>query len=184
MQKSSLISLFVLVLGLFLVFVFILPAWNKTGALNNEKTSKGRQLEDSRSIVVSIDELSAKYKKAKTDLDKLSLAIPSEQQLPELLIQFEDMIKSNSMIVNNVEFTDEGVSTSNELLSSGNVKTIRTKLAIEGSYSNFKNLLKDIEHDIRLMDITAISFSRGGAAGDSSMKFDVVLDTYYSTASN
>lgn len=159
------------------MFIFVLPAWNKSGVLNNEKISKEKQLTDLRSTVANIDELSAKYEKSKTDLNKLSLAIPSEQQLPELLIQFEDVIKSNSMIINNVEFTDEGASTGNEFSKTGNVKIIQTKLAIEGSYSNFKNLLNDIERNIRLMDVTSINFSRGGA--DTNTKFDVVLNTYY-----
>lgn len=177
MQKSSLISLFVLVLGLSLAFIFVLPEWNKITILNNEQTAKEKQLADSRSLIANIDELSAKYEKSKSDLEKLSLAIPSEQQLPELLIQFEDMIKGNGMIVNNVEFNDEGASTINEPSPLGDVKIIRTKLAIEGNYSNFKNLLSDMEHNIRLMDMIAINFSQGAEAG--SMKFDVSLNTYY-----
>src|SRR3989344_1900100 len=104
MQKSSLISLFIFVLGFFVAFIFVLPSWNKAGVLSDEKTLKEKQLTDLHSVVVNIDELSAKYEKSKADLDKLSLAIPSEPQLPELLIQFEDIIKSNGMIINNVEF--------------------------------------------------------------------------------
>jgi len=177
MQKSSLISLFIFVLGFFVAFIFVLPSWNKAGVLSDEKTLKEKQLTDLHSVVVNIDELSAKYEKSKADLDKLSLAIPSEPQLPELLIQFEDIIKSNGMIINNVEFADEGTSTRGETSIKGSVRIIRVKLATEGSYSNFKNLLNGIEHNIRLMDVTSMGFSRGGA--DANIKFDVVLDTYY-----
>lgn len=184
MQKSSLISLFVLVVGLFLGLVFVLPAWNKVGTLSGEKTLKEDQLSDKRSLIANIDELSAKYERSKTDLDRLALSIPSEPQLPELLIQFEDMIEGNGMTINDIDFVDEGASTSGEPSPLGNIKSIRAKLAIEGGYSNFKNLLNDMEHNVRLMDVVAISFSREGVLEANNMKFDIILNTYYLLLNN
>lgn len=178
MQRSSLISFLIFLVSLTIGFVFVWPEFNKTDILRSEKTSQENQREYLKDIVANIDELSAKYESAQDDIEKLALAIPSSPQVPELLIQIEDLVKGNGMILGNIGFTLEGSTTSEEASPQNGVKTIKLNVSADGNYANFKNLLKDIEDNIRLMDVIMFSFGEPDKETGFS-KFSISLNAYY-----
>lgn len=177
MSKSSLVSIIIFFVIVALVFVFVLPAWNDVSSLMAVKEEGQKELENRESIVANIDELLAQYEKAKSDLDKISLAIPNSAQLPELLIQLEEIVKKNGMVMGDIKFSQEQESSKSKV-ALNDIKTIKINIEAEGSYLNFKGLLRDLETNIRLMNVNNISFSRSGDDQDS-IKFIIGMTSYY-----
>lgn len=178
MQRSSLISFLIFLVSLTLGFVFVWPEFNKTDALKSEKTTQENQRENLKDILANIDELSAKYESAQDDIDKLKLAIPSEPQIPELLIQIEDLVKSNGLVLGNIGFTLEGPTAEEGSSQTNGIRIIKLNLNADGTYENLKNLLKDIENNIRLMDVIMFTFGEPDKETGFS-KFDISLNAYY-----
>lgn len=181
MQRSGLVSIFIFIIGIALVFVFVLPDWNQFGVLKNNKAEKQRQLEEKRLLAARIGELSEKYESAKDDLAKLSLVLPGDSQLPELIVQFENMAKTNSLSIADIDFSEiAGQAPTGQALTgqAGNLKTVKTKLSLEGTYGNLKRLLDDIESNVRLMDVSEITFSSIDIESGV-IKFSLDIKSYY-----
>lgn len=183
MFKLSLTSILIFSVGVALIFVFVLPAWNNIDNLMIAKEEKQKELGDLETIVAHIDELSEQYKKAQDDLEKISLVIPSDPQLPEILIQFEEMAKRNGIIIGDIKFSQEQELLKGEKSASNGIKAVKINIEAESDYFNFKKLLEDIEVNIRLMNIDSISFSRSGVNQDI-IKFTISITSYYLATGN
>lgn len=179
MQKSTLISFLIFISGISLVFFFLLPAWDEIDTLKLKKEKIGEEAGFQRSIIVHIDDLSAKYNQASADLEKLSLAIPSDQQLPELFIQFEEMIKRNGLVITGIKLGGEENISKDQIQSRHRVQAMSVSIDMDGSYSGFKGFLEDVEKNIRMMDISSISFTRPADEKSEVVKFNIKLNSYY-----
>lgn len=177
MQKYSIFSLLAFLVAVFVIFIFLIPQWNVISNQRTDKINKQKYLDELIAIVAHIDELSGIYAAAEENLEKLSLAIPSESELPNLFIQLDNIAVKNGMAIEGIKFditknakdTDEGMG------------IVKINLDIKGSYSDFKKMLADIEKNVRLMDISFIDFSGTGSNTEESdlIKFTVSLNTYY-----
>lgn len=177
MQKYSIFSLLAFLVAVFVIFVFLIPQWNVIGNQRTDKINKQKYLDDLKAIVAHIDELSSIYAAAEENLEKLSLAIPSESELPNLFIQLDNIAGRNGMAIEGIKF-DIAKSAEN---SSEGVGVVKINLDIKGAYPDFKKMLADIEKNVRLMDISSIDFSGTGSdtAESDLIKFTVSLNTYY-----
>lgn len=166
--------IFAFVIGLGIIFVVLLPGWKEIKNLKIIKKNKIQMLADLRSWSTHFDKLSARYQEATDDLQKLSLTIPHDPQIAELLVQLEDMARRNGLAVNDIQFNIQEQSAKSA--DKKNTGVINIELKMEGGYSNFKSFTVDIEKNVRLMDIFGASID---AAGDGLMQFNIKLSTYY-----
>lgn len=180
MSRSTLISLGMLVIGLFLALFLLVPEWQNINAEKEEKKKSENTLEEWNTYLANINDLSFKYEQSASDLEKLSLAIPSDSQMPELLIQLGEVVKRNGLIATDIKFTAKGETSQEQLKSPSKIKTIEMNLEAEGTYPNFKKFLNDMEKGARLTDVSSVSFAKGGESeGGDIMKFKMVLNSYY-----
>lgn len=179
MQKSNLLSLLILIVGISLAFFFILPIWDEIDILKLKKEVADEEANSYKSIIVHIDDLSAKYNQASSDLDKLALAIPSDQQFPELLIQFEEMVKRNGLVATSIKLEGAEEAPKDQIGGRRSIRTLSMSIGVDGSYSGFKGFLEDVEKNVRLMNISAISFTKPTDEKSEVMKFNIKLNSYY-----
>lgn len=179
MQRSTLLSILVFIVGISLIFFFVLPIWDEISILKLKKEEIGKEVDSLRSIIIHIDDLSAKYNQASADLDKLALAIPSDQQLPELLIQFEEMVKRNGLVTTGIKLENTEEAPKDQIGARRNIKSLSVSVSVDGSYSGFKGFLEDIEKNVRMMDVSAISFTKPTDEKSEVAKFSVKLNSYY-----
>lgn len=167
--------IFAFTAGIVIFLVFLLPGWDEVKGLKALEENKIQTLKDLGNWSAYFDDLSAKYQSAENDLQKLSLTVPSEPQIPELLVQLEDIARRNGLAVDDVQFN---IPASDRLAKPAdkNLGVVNVKIKMEGDYNNFKNFTADIEKNIRLMDISLVSLNAGG---EGLMKFEVEISTYY-----
>lgn len=170
--------IFAFTVGIVIFLVFLLPGWDEIKGLKALKENKIQTLKDLGNWSVYFDDLSVKYQLAENDLQKLSLTVPPEPQIPELLVQLEDIARRNGLAVDDVQFN---LPASDRLASLAkptdkNLGVVNVKIKMEGDYNNFKNFTADIEKNIRLMDISLASL---GGGSEGFMKFEAEISTYY-----
>lgn len=176
MQRPSLIPFLVFLVSVTVGFIVVWPEWKTVNELKDEKILQEKSLEDLKDTIANINELSNKYDKSEEDINKLAIAIPSTPQIPELLIQVEELVKKNGLILGNIDFSVEGGG--GEGLLQSDIGTIAINVSVEGTYAGLKNILNDIEKNIRLMDVVSVNFSKTDKETGFS-GYSISLNTYY-----
>jgi len=147
-----------LVLAIALLFFLVLPEYDgwrlKVGELSLAELDLSNKKE-SLLILSSVDE---------SKIRRLERVIPKTPEEPELLVQMEELATESAVALSSISFqTDE---------SGGRVVLNET---VTGTYENLKRYLKNLENNLRLLDVETISLSSGGDSGSfQSLNLSVV----------
>ena len=177
---------------------FIKPAYNEIKILTQEIEAKQNTLAEKQKLVVDIEKLISQYEDIKGKVNKVFYVLPSEAEIPNILVQLEALASENGIIFESINFGEiqqsgQGKITFKETSLSpeeqensmivDHCKSISVDVKLIGSYENFKNYLKSLENNIRIMDIISISFSgvSGEEKGENLDNFSylVKLKVYY-----
>lgn len=174
------------------VFVMvILPRYStvKTGRADIEtykaNLATAQQLQESRNALV------AQYNNIpKADVESVKVLLPDSVDNIRLIIQLDSLATKNGLsTLRNVDYNPtEGVP------AAQNPRTVDAKAAQNpygefvitfetvGQYSNFLTFLSDLEQNLRLVDVTNITFTpmaEGSQSAASGMTYKVTLKTYW-----
>ncbi|MFH1454962.1 MAG: hypothetical protein ABIF22_01435 [bacterium] len=135
-------------------------------------------LNSSTKIIAQRDVLVAK-KNTITEVDKnrLERLLPSNIDNIRLIIEISKIAEGRNLIAKNISVGDMAKITS-DTIGGDNTPygTLSLKFTVNSSYNNFLNLLKDLENNLRLVDITNISFN---ATESGFYDFNISLNTYW-----
>jgi len=133
-----------------------------------------------------LEKLTRLYSDNKESIDKINFILPRERDLPNLIIQLEALVLEQGLLLEQLELSvaEEGTSGKAEELrttktTAMNYHTVDINLGFMGNYSAFKNFLKAVEENMRLMDVDSISFSPESEENPGIFKFNLRLKTYY-----
>ena len=135
-------------------------------------------LNSSTKIVSQRNDLITK-KNTITEADKARLErlLPSNIDNIRLIIEISKMAENRSLVAKNISVGDMTQATNDTIgQSSSPYGTLSLKFTVNSSYNNFLNLLQDLESNLRLLDITNISFN---ATDSGFYDFNVSLNTYW-----
>jgi LPS O-antigen subunit length determinant protein (WzzB/FepE family) len=174
----------VMIIILLLSYFFIIkPKYNQT-LLAIEVTAQQQQklYADQQKKLNNLKIISDLYKKiSETDLKKFNGVLPDNYVKEKLFGEFEEIINKNGYILNSVTLDAEKASEETAEVTasttpgqSGKIGKINLQLAISAvDYKGFKNLLRLLENNLRLFDVSNVSFSAGGNTTN------LTLTTYY-----
>lgn len=186
----------VLTLGLLGSILFLnIPTVEGVLATRKEIQSQQGQLNQTTDFIRIVEKLMEKYNDNQKVLQKLDSILPNNQDIPNLLVQIEALANDGGVVLKDVVITasseDKTTSKAQEIRT-GDVsqekiptdyKSININLKLTTSYESFKNFLKTIENNLRLVDIDSISFSSQAKdntkEGGNTFDFDIMLKTYY-----
>ncbi len=193
-MKKLIISLAGLLITLILIFIFIIPLWDSLSFLKNNFSAKEVELEQLEARVEKVNYLKKEYQDLGGEIQKLFLALPAEEDIPNLLVQFEALASSNGLILDNINFgqlakKDPGISVGTGATADFAIESSRTSalrelgvtMNLAGRYVNFKNYLNSLTGNIRSMSIESISFgsSRSSEQSTDTFIFDLTVNVYY-----
>jgi len=196
MSKRNIIIIISLVGALVLIFVLVEPLWSSTKLLKQEIERKKAEIAEVEKILARTSEINQEYQGLEGEAEKLSVALPEEEDIPYLLVQFENLASANGLLLETIDFvraSDEQGS-GNRQSSEGQVKKISPlfpslslKVKLSGSYDAFKGYLTSLENHIRAMDAHLISFSAKSGEGQETssaaalgiFEFDLGISVYY-----
>jgi len=197
-EKRTISIIIILALFIGAAIVFFTMTWpmfdqvlkdNRNLAL--AKAEYQRQVEAVRLAKTIVEQ----YKNL-TDVNQMiSLTMPRSEELYNAIVQLNKISEDSGLSIQSIALQKIASATtapsktsstsSQSLLKSP--QQLALTLSLNGTYESFKTWLEAVETNIRLMDITNISFSGvkatpteiGGDAGFNFFKFSVALNLYY-----
>jgi Tfp pilus assembly protein PilO len=179
---------------------FAHPTYSEIKNITQEIEVKEDTLEKKQRLVADIEKLVNQYEDIKGRVNKVFYALPNEAEIPNVLVQLESLASENGMIFESLKFSkvrqsvqnktasESSAASSSEVADQQNVveqiKSVSIDINLTGSYENFKDYLKSLENNIRIMDITSISFSSSSGSSEEgevsdNFSYSVQLKVYY-----
>ncbi len=182
---GTILSLIFIVASIVGFFNFVMPLYREIGVSKSEAAGRAQLLENQKRIVAQVESLVSTYQEGRKLQDIVSSALPLDQEVSQALLQIGGIAQSNNMIPTAFVVTPpaQNVATlraearKTSLLKEVSSITIRVDLT--GSYEDFKSFIKNLETNIRIFDIKAMTLQPIGKPGQNIYSFNVTVVTYY-----
>lgn len=183
-------------------FVFSNPIYNEISALNSDVASYNEALDNSKMLENERDKLTSKYNAINPeDLTKLKKLLPDNVDNIRLILEIEQIALPYGMVLKDVKYNAASASAKEKdaaakgpAIQGGVIgKTPKDygifdlEFSTSGTYDNFISFTKDLESNLRIVDISSISFSSNTTGSDSNSKatgpeiyrYDFKIKTYW-----
>lgn len=173
-------------IGVFVVFTN--PIFKDISSLREDMSGYDEALGNSKKLESEREKLTQKYNAiGEGNLDKLQKLLPSHVDNIRLILEIEKLATPYGMVLKDVKYdatekeSPKGFGIVGGLNSPGGVSDYgvwNLQFSTEGSYSNFLRFVKDIENNLRIVDITSVSFSSNNQGPDF-YKYSFNIKTYW-----
>jgi len=143
-----------------------------------DELSKYQDLASSSTMIKEKrDSLIQKRTTIKTeDQTRLERFLPNNIDNIRLIIEIRKIAEGRNLVAQNVQINDVKNNAAAVGITDSKYGTLSLSFTVNSSYQNFLNLLNDLENNLRLLDITNISFS---TTDTGLYNFTVTLNTYW-----
>jgi len=167
-------SILFLAISILLFFFFIDPMYGDVKDLRTNVSTYNAALNNSTELQKTRDGLIDKYKEVKeVDRKRLSHLLPSTINNIELILEIEKIANLHGMPVGDIKFDSTNLVTNKDNSKKTDTAVVAEsnpadylpygifpiEFTIEGKYETFISFLKDLENNLRLVDVRSISFS-------------------------
>lgn len=185
-------------------FMFTSPLYQNISKMKAQATSYNEALSNSKALENERDKLTAKYNAISVeDLEKIKKLLPDNIDNIRLILEIEKVASPYSMVLKDVKYDIVGketpkiaVATPGAVPSAGatpsigitqqavqtNYGILNLQFSVSGTYNNFLKFTKDLQNNLRIVDLSAVSFSSEGDAKTSPLgiyKYDFKVKTYW-----
>src|SRR3989344_5494288 len=183
-------------------FVFTNPMYSDITQLRTKVVSYNKALSNSKALENKRDIPTAKKNSmSPVDLIKLQKLLPDSIENIRLILEIEKMVSPYGMVLKNVKYnaTDTKSATTSSTEGIQGSRTIQPLLkdygvwdlefSTTGTYNNFLNFIKDLESNLRIVDISSIQFSSDNTSTGSNTplntpsaetyRYDFKIKTYW-----
>jgi Tfp pilus assembly protein PilO len=178
-------------------FVFANPLFNDIKSLNAKAESYNDALSNSKMLENERDKLTAKYNAIDPEnLRRLEKFLPENVDNIRLILEIEQIASPYGMTLKDVKYNTSEESSSKTsqttILQEQNKKSNKDygvfdlEFSTSGSYNDFINFTRDLENNLRIVDISSVGFSSnlvsalGGKTEPSGIyKYDFKIKTYW-----
>ena len=176
-------------------FMFTSPTYSELTTLGEQISSYDQALTNANEIRKERDRL-VKISNSidLTDLGKLEKLLPDGIDNIRLILEVESLAQPYGMILRDVKYaTDKPADVSkNTVVQAGAVVSGPQKgfgewdleFSTQGTYSNFVKFTRDLENNLRIVDIVGVDFSSDNGLGvnltsEEAYKYNVKIKTYW-----
>lgn len=171
-----------LLLATLIIYVLLLkPEYGVIQELRGNLKSKSDFYETQSQAVDYVNNL---YGKNKVDIEQiqnsLSLALPDQQEVADVVYQIQAICSLNNISIDSINLETLPIQESkskNSLVK--NYGSLRITLKLAGSYESFKELLRFLENNIRIMDARTLRVYQISDLAKGIFNYEMVADTYY-----
>lgn len=189
-----------------LFFVFTNPLYDSTDPLSPgivqlraQVASYNTALDNSKALENERDKLAAKFNAINPDdLTNLQKLLPNNVDNIRLILEIGQIAAPYGMVLKNVKYnateTDPALANGTVVQGGGvansapkNYGIFDLEFSTSGTYDNFINFTKDLERNLRIVDISSIAFSSSGTAANENTNinssevysYDFKIKTYW-----
>lgn len=172
-------------------FVFTIPFYGEITLSKAEVASYNEALDNSKTLEAKRDELTAKFDTfKKPDLDRLQKLLPDSVDNIRLILEIEKIATPYGMVLKDVKYDTISQNTTAPVAGAiqggvSNTASVQNygiwnlEFSTQGTYSNFLNFIKDLESNLRIVDISSIQFSSDTSGGPSSLSLSTTSSDSY-----
>jgi Tfp pilus assembly protein PilO len=185
-------SISIIIISGVLFFTVVNPLYGDVSNLRTEVATYNVALDNSRQLQETRDQLVETYKNIKKeDRERLDHFLPNTVNNIKFILEIERIANLHGMSIKNIKFdpkkdletvtTPTGtktVITANDPSSNLSYGTFPIDFTTEGNYDTFVLFLKDIERNLRLVDIKSVGFSVPVVPEKSTFTTDPNIYTY------
>lgn len=169
--------------------MLINPRYQEVMAMRKEVASYDSRLATAQKLKLSREELIAKYNSIpKADLDNLKILLPESVDNIRLIIQLDSLATKNGLSsLRNVQYdaTKADQTTKPDATTQVVQKTYGEfvmSFETSGQYKNFLSFISDLEQNLRLVDVSSVTFNQSSGVEKGladSLRYTVTLKTYW-----
>lgn len=155
-----------LLIAVFLYTLFTQPMYDQVVALEQEVAEYKRATEQYQVFSAELQEkISIKENRSAYDSERLDMLVPEEVNDVRLLVDLEAMAESQNLLFGNIAIdsgdTELSGQSSNEakVQAQDELRTTDITFEVVGTYEQFKNLLRNIENSLQLLEVTNVGFA-------------------------
>ncbi|MFA6000216.1 MAG: hypothetical protein WC783_04565 [Candidatus Paceibacterota bacterium] len=177
-------------------FTFTDPFYKQVTELKQKIASYDDALNNSKALENERDKLAKKYNSFDVNnLNKLHKLLPDSVDNIRLILEIEKLATPYGMVLKDVKYDTEKVDTTSKpaigIQNNLSAPVARKDYGVwnlgfstQGTYSNFVNFVKDLEKNLRVVDIVSVEFSSAAGVGinpalSSIYKYDFQIKTYW-----
>ena len=176
-------------------FTFTNPFYENVLIEREQVASYNEALDNSKALEAERDKLTQKYNSFDPEnLSKLQKLLPDNVDNIRLILEIEKIASPYGMVLKDVKYdaTSKDTPISQTAGTTQAVKNSTGKdysvwnleFSIQGTYNNFTNFVKDLENNLRIVDISSIQFCSNAGTGISpslseSYKYNFKIKPYW-----
>ena len=174
-------------------FMFISPMYGSLGDLGTQIASYNEALNNAKDIKNHIDDLTTRYSKMDSNnIDKLQKLLPDSVNNIRLILEIEGLARPYGMVLKDIKYATTPATSLTAPIQGGAPTAVVTKdygdwdleFSTQGTYSNFVSFLKDLENNLRIVDLVGVDFSSDAGVGANpktveAYKYDIKIKTYW-----
>jgi len=189
MSGSKLTNLVLLVVLFLAIWFGVWPLLGSVNLLRAVIENRQELVDVEREAITKILSTQQELESRQEDLDKLSLAVPSERDIATPIAIFEEAAGANGLVLSGLDVIEpESDSSSRQTRTTPSaLGSFTANLQLTGRYGSITSFLENIESAFPLMEISNISFkinqefvqSSGSGAPNPVMNILLTLESYY-----
>ncbi len=173
-------------------FLFTSPLYQDIMVIRAESASYDAALNNSKALENERDKLTSKFNAiSKEDLDKLQKLLPDNIDNIRLILEIEKIAAPYGMVLKDVKYNANETQNSPGIVAGGtqgvaptqtDYKVLDMEFSVTGNYNNFISFTKDLESNLRIIDISSVVFSSdtdNKTNPNAAYKYNFKIKTYW-----
>lgn len=146
MNKSNIITIICLVGIIVIGFWGTYPMINQLKNVNLQNSAKQSEIKLAEAKINNLNTLKGEFSKFQNQVKLLSVAAPTEDQMPEILVQVESLAKKSGLEVSSIQPS-----------KTVGAEEAGISLSTKGSFSATLNFLQNLENNARPVQVKSIN---------------------------
>lgn len=181
---SFLVSMVFIFGGMIIYGMMVIPSYDRIQELRATQLSREQFFNDQESVFKQIDGLLTNYKGNGSAQDAVTLSLPNEAQVSQVLGNIQSLAFLNNITLAAAQTEilpfQVPVGAPSYIKNRGAVKIT---IGATGNYQDFKKMLSQIETNVRIMDVKQMTIKTGaGAASADKLQYSFIVNAYYQQA--
>lgn len=158
---------------------FIRPAYEDILELRGALKARSKLLQEQSLAIAKVNDLIIQYQGTGRLQDTVSLSLPLKEDLSSIFNQLRTLAEINNLSIEIFGVKPQSFKSLSERPLVKNIGTLQLSLKVTGPYQNFKDFLKGVETNIRVMDVQQATVEKVAASGADFFSYNLLINTYY-----
>lgn len=180
-------------------FIFTVPLYKNVSQERRQVSSYNEALDNSKALEAERDKLTEKYNSINPEnLLKIQKLLPDNVDNIRLILEIEKIALPYGMTLKDVKYDNNSKDTKSPesqtenspsqkestINSNKNYGVWNLEFSTQGTYHNFISFIKDLENNLRIVDISSIQFTSSAELGlnpslPEAYKYSFIIKTYW-----